>query len=187
MLIKQSSIEGLGKQPVGYQMVRIAKLKVFQPLPCLVERFKRPLLESLQLCPDLRGLAWRIEFGQKAIGQFFLSPIYTSELGLEPGLGLILQTEGKKPHTYRLHGQVLGGNGVTPFSEVCDMVMGTFTGVTSELVSLNHLDEVRLQFKVFCTEIRFDDTWNGSLGERGRTQLAKGLVSIIGHLVLLSP
>ena len=67
------------------------------------------------------------------------------------------------------------------------MIMRTLTRVTAELVPLNHLDEVRLQFKIFCTEIGFDDTWYGSLGERGRTQLVKGLVSIVGHLVLLSP
>ena len=79
---------------------------------------------------------------------------------------------------WRIH-CVYSSYGVTPFSEVYDMVMGTFTRVTFELVPLNHLDEVRLQFKVFCTEIGFNDTWNGSLGERGRTQLPKDWLSLL--------
>ena len=118
------------------------------------------------MCPDLRGLSWGIEFGQKAIGQFLLGPIYTGGLALEPELS---------------------SDSVTPFYKVSNMVMRTLTRVTAELVPLNHLDKVRLQFKIFCTESGFDDTWNGSLGEHGRTQLAKGLVSVIGHLALLSP
>ena len=84
-------------------------------------------------------------------------------------------------------GKILSSDGVTPFYKDCDMVIRTLIRVTAELVPLNYLDEVRLQFKILCTEIRFDDTWYGNLGERGRTQLANGLVSIVGHLVLLSP
>ena len=103
------------------------------------------------------------------------------------GLSFILQAEGKKQHMHRFHGKVLSSDSVTPFYKICNMVVRTLTRVIVELVPLNHLDEVMLQFKVFCTEIGFDDTWNGSLGERGRTQLVKGLVKIVGHLVLLSP
>ena len=67
-------------------------------------------------------------------------------------------------HCY--HGQILSSDGVTPFYKDCDMVIRTLTRVIAELVPLNHLDEVRIQFKIFCTEIGFDDTWNGILGER---------------------
>ena len=95
VLIKQSSIKGLGEQPVGYLMVRTTKLKVFKPLPCLVEGFKRSLLEGLQLCPDLRSLSWGIELSQKAIGWFLPGPIYTGRLGFEPGLALSFKLKGK--------------------------------------------------------------------------------------------
>ena len=74
---------------------------------------------------------------------------------------------------HRFYGQVLSSDSITPFYKVSNMVMRTLTRVTAELVPLNHLDKLRLQFKIFCAEIGFDDIWNGSLGERERTQLAK--------------
>ena len=49
-------------------------------------------------------------------------------------------------------GKILSSDGVTPFYKDCDMVIRTLIRVTAELVPLNYLDEVRLQFKIFCTE-----------------------------------